>query len=585
MKHRSLWLVAALCSCTGEIDAIAGDDEATSLGAWGEIADVREDSLQEDGLPPISGGTLVVLRDGVHAWVSDPDRDRGLFVDLERGEVLRTIQFDHDAEPGRAVEDARGRVHVVLRRSGEIASIEPTGERSIQSVCAMPRGIAYQAATDLLHVACRDGELVSLDAAGRETRRMTLEPDLRDVVAIRDELWVTTFRHADVIRLGADGKERGRVVLGASNGMIAWRMVGTDTGVVITHQSATAGVSPGQYGPPLGSPCPVARSHTRVTFAGVDGTVDTTAPWLDVVLPVDVAFHGGELAVVSAGNLGGEHPRVVRHTRASLEGSECVRSPADEIAPDGRAIAVAYAGGELVVQLRDPARLVIGDRTIDLGGERVVDRGHELFHTSATELADPFTASSRAMAPAGLACASCHPEGADDGRAWDGNRTQSLEGGLAGSAPFHWAGDMPDLASLASEVFGRRMGARELSDGEVAALEDWLDTIPIPDPLPIHDAAAVERGRAIFLHPRHACASCHSGSRLMNDSSFDVGTGAMTQVPSLVGVGYRLPLMRSGCAPTIEDRFDPDCGGFAHGGAHLLVPYEREALAAYLSSL
>jgi hypothetical protein len=584
MKLRSAWLIAALCSCTGEIDAIAGDDEATSLGAWGEIADVREDSLQPDGLPPISGGTLVVLRDGVRAWVSDPDRDRGLFVDLMRGEVLRSIQFARDAEPGRAVEDARGRVHVVLRRSGEVASIEPTGERSLRSVCSMPRGIAYQAATDLLHVACRDGDLVSLDAAGREARRMTLEPDLRDVVASGSELWVSTFRHADVIRLDAEGKELSRVALGASNGMVAWRMVGTGDGVVIVHQSTSSGVSPGQYGPPLGSPCPVARAHTRVTFAGAGGSVDTTAPWLDVVLPVDVAVDGGELAVVSAGNLGGEHPRVVTHKRAALEGSECVRSPRDRIAAAGRAVAVAYAGRELVVQLRDPAQLVIGERTIALGGERVIDRGHELFHTSATELADPFASSSRSMAPAGVACASCHPEGADDGRVWDGNRTQSLEGGLAGTAPFHWAGDLPDLASLASEVFSRRMGARELSPGEVGALEAWLDTIPTPAPIPIRDPEAVARGRAIFVHPIHDCVSCHSGSRLMNNTSFDVGTGN-AQVPSLVGVGYRLPLMRSGCAPTVADRFDPECGGFAHGGAHLLVPYEREALAAYLESL
>jgi hypothetical protein len=67
--------------------------------------------------------------------------------------------------------------------------------------------------------------------------------------------------------------------------------------------------------------------------------------------------------------------------------------------------------------------------------------------------------------------------------------------------------------------------------------------------------------------------------------SVDVGTGLVAQVPSLVGVGYRLPVMHDGCALRLVDRFDLDCGGAAHGRAHVLLPYEREALAAYLSSL
>jgi hypothetical protein len=57
------------------------------------------------------------------------------------------------------------------------------------------------------------------------------------------------------------------------------------------------------------------------------------------------------------------------------------------------------------------------------------------------------------------------------------------------------------------------------------------------------------------------------------------------QVPPLAGVIYRAPFMHDGCAPALADRFDPGCGGFEHGGGHLLYPYEREALVAYLSSL
>jgi hypothetical protein len=83
------------------------------------------------------------------------------------------------------------------------------------------------------------------------------------------------------------------------------------------------------------------------------------------------------------------------------------------------------------------------------------------------------------------------------------------------------------------------------------------------------------------------CASCHLEPR--PNTSFDVGTGRSTpqafQVPSLRGVAARLPLMHDGCAATLEARFDPACGGTAHGGAGLLSAAEREDLIAYLESL
>jgi hypothetical protein len=43
--------------------------------------------------------------------------------------------------------------------------------------------------------------------------------------------------------------------------------------------------------------------------------------------------------------------------------------------------------------------------------------------------------------------------------------------------------------------------------------------------------------------------------------------------------------MHTGCATNLVDRFDPECGGRAHGTAYPLYPFQKEALAAYLSSL
>jgi hypothetical protein len=56
-------------------------------------------------------------------------------------------------------------------------------------------------------------------------------------------------------------------------------------------------------------------------------------------------------------------------------------------------------------------------------------------------------------------------------------------------------------------------------------------------------------------------------------------------VPDLAGVSARLPLMHDGCAVTMEQRFDPACGGTAHGHVDGLTPAQRADLIAYLQSL
>src|SRR5262249_52140156 len=134
---------------------------------------------------PISGGTLLVTRDGLRAVAADPDRDRVSIVDLTQHTVLHTTALTPGDEPGRVVEDAGGRVHVVLRRGGAVVSIDETTGAVVarRAVCGAPRGIAYEASTDRLHVACEGGDLVSLPAGdGDVVRRLKLDVDLRDVI-------------------------------------------------------------------------------------------------------------------------------------------------------------------------------------------------------------------------------------------------------------------------------------------------------------------------------------------------------------------------------------------------------------------
>src|SRR5262245_7295789 len=56
-------------------------------------------------LPPISGGTLLVLKDGHTAVAADPEQDRVWIVDLSSHTVVGNAAFKPGDEPGRVVED------------------------------------------------------------------------------------------------------------------------------------------------------------------------------------------------------------------------------------------------------------------------------------------------------------------------------------------------------------------------------------------------------------------------------------------------------------------------------------------------
>ena len=217
---------------------------------------------------PISGGTLSVLSDGSLAIVADPERDRISIVDLNTLLLRQTIELQPGDEPGRSVEDAQKHVHVALRHSGAVLTIDPLSGTVLdrRAVCKAPRGIAFDAATGLVHVACAEGKLVSLPAqGGAAVRTLTLDTDLRDVLVRGSELWLTRFKSAEVLRVSSLGTLDKRVripqvagvltrhvddVSGSSSGeakgvtleaSTAWRAVSNLTGgALIVHQDAVA---------------------------------------------------------------------------------------------------------------------------------------------------------------------------------------------------------------------------------------------------------------------------------------------------------------------------------------------------------
>jgi cytochrome c peroxidase len=249
-------------------------------------------------------------------------------------------------------------------------------------------------------------------------------------------------------------------------------------------------------------------------------------------------------------------------------------------------VAVAFLadGKQLAVQTRAPAGIVVLDTSqvfanvvneISFGNEARRDTGHDIFHRDAGN---------------GIACASCHVEGTDDGRTWNfkpigARRTQPVDVGLRGTEPFHWDGTLPTMDKLMNEVFVTRMGGPRESGARVDALSEWVFQLRPRAPLrPVMDASA-ERGKALFDSNEVGCASCHNGPKFTNNATADVGTGEKLQVPSLLGVSQRLPLMHNGCAKTLMDRFDASCGGNAHGNVANLSRDQLLDLSAYLESI
>jgi hypothetical protein len=616
-----------------------------------------------DPPPPMSGGTLLVLADGHTAVASDPDRDQIWTADLATGKPTASVALGLHDEPGRLVEDAAGRVHVVLRRGGALVTVDPqTGTLLFErAVCPVPRGVAYDPARDLVYVACLGGELVSLPAAGgAAVRTLSLQGDLRDVVLDGDNLLVSRFRSGDVLVVDAgSGEVSATINLAESSNpaahggarftpSTAWRMrPSPGGGATMLHQRGVFGpivAGPGGYGSLPGNCDEIVQ--TAMTPIKVGQACPSTNPITGMVLAIDFALSsdGSRTAIIAAGNAqNSQLPRlfVARtgdltadvlssgftcgpdgvHSPVGLSGAGGTggtRSPPDGglgVAPEAGVPSIAPRGGfpnvvgtdtgfggrspslqipqlpqptgevesvafdgndRVVIQTREPATLQMPELgvTIALSDVSRADTGHALFHANSG---------------AGIACASCHAEGQEDGRIWEFDclgprRTLSISGGISNRAPYHWTGDLPNFPSLMEDVYVRRMSGQLFGADVLAATLQWIDSIPRLPPV-VGDPAAVARGQALFDDPNHGCVSCHNGPHMTNNQLRDVGTGGMFKVPALTGLAWQDPYMHNGCATSLADRFGVCGGGDQHGVTSNLSSADTADLIAYLKSL
>ncbi len=555
---------------------------------------------------PLEGGTLTVSNDGRWAMASQPDRGTVAIADLWSQQIVGELPFGVNDRPGRIAEDSNDTFWVLLPGAGAVATFtaESKAAQVLKDVCSSPSGIAFDDASNETWVVCRTGLLVQVDAT-HVIAKYDVSTDLRDIVIWQHRLFVSRFKSAQMIEVSKAGKVLQTVVPSSASSVdgrtfeptVAWKMVWTPMGPLMIHQESqmtaistipSLALDPSDPMDPTvqtsdsylgaGSATDESLCQRPVVTTMVSQLGASAAPlpprFTGAAVGVDLAFNqtNNAIAIASAGT-----SSVLTATATGSAVDVC--DPAfTSAAVNGQPVAVAFTpGGLLVVQTRNPPTLSVMDsgQTMRLPPEGA-SPGFDLFHTQA--------------APQGIACASCHPAGLEDGHTWQfvpqgARRTQSLGGGVSNSAPYHWDGEFADIPSLLTEVMVHRMGGAPVAPFVEQNLVSWLDSVPSPAGRRPSDDPQAMRGAALFVSS--GCESCHTEPR--PTQSFDVGTGRVLhqsfQVPNLRGVSARLPVMHDGCAQTLAQRFDPSCGGTAPGPTANLTPVETDDLIAYLESL
>jgi YVTN family beta-propeller protein len=228
-----------------------------------------------------------------------------------------------------------------------------------------------------------------------------------------------------------------------------------------------------------------------------------------------------------------------------------------------------------------------------------------------------------------IACASCHPDGHNDGRVWqnpEGLRKTTALFGMAHTHPLHWSADRDEAQDFEYTIRGKLMQGRGLLGGrmkpklgfepveldeKLAGRSKDLDALAIycnsfeftlsPHvPVPGKLSPAAERGKKLFFSKEVNCASCHSGP-YYTDSSLqkpfklhDVGTGKddatekmgpKYDTPTLLGVYRTAPYLHHGKAKTLRDVLTTCNKEDKHGKTSHLKPNEIDDLVEFLKSL
>jgi hypothetical protein len=547
------------------------------------------------GAEALSGAAVAIDPLGRGTWIVDEENDEVLLLDSSSG-ARRSWAVGR--WPEQVVVDRRGRAFVSVRQDGRITVIEPDGVLSAVEVGGEPAALALDAALGRLYV----GLVTEKSVLTLDTER--LAPLAR--TALADAPRALAFTPEGLAVLPAEG---GRLCYlagtvrcfplpaGARRAWYGQALVPVGRDLLVVHAAVDTGVShprpTGGYG---SSSSPVETVITVVR----DGRppvypLDLSDRTLEATDITGAVWSDGHLYLSSRG---ADHLLDCRAAALARSKMDCttVASAAGlagvAAGPDGRLAALAAFDRELLIGAASRIeRLPLGPGLLS----PEVALGRKLF----------FAANDRRLFGSGFACATCHPDGRQDGLVWslDGERRQTpiLAGRILGTEPYNWRGTAPTLEDSLTQTVKRLRGSG-LSASDTAALARFIElglrepTLPrSPDP------ALVRRGEALFEDPAVGCAGCHEPSRRFTDGqAYDVGSASPEElaqmrrfepgaepptfdVPSLRYLALSAPYFHDGAAASLEQLIDEnrDRMGTTQG----LSAVDRRALVAYLRSL
>ncbi len=204
-------------------------------------------------------------------------------------------------------------------------------------------------------------------------------------------------------------------------------------------------------------------------------------------------------------------------------------------------------------------------------------KGRELFHA----------AGDRRISADGRACASCHPDGREDGLTWSTpfglRQTPMLAGRLAqGTVPYGWQGDADTVAAHVLQTF-RRLGGTGLDGDDLEALMAYCQEMPTPPRRAAGDPKLVAHGQELFFADSVGCDTCHKEGGDSDGNRHEVGSGPKLDTPSLKFLAGTAPYFHDGRYRTLSELLEHTQGKMGWGNE--LTEHDRKALEAFLLTL
>ncbi len=601
-------------SQTGSLFVVNPDNDSVSVFDTSALTKVAE-------VPVSAGPESVAIGPGEKTWVVSRDAASISVIEPETFTVDAVHQLPRGSSPfGLVFSPDRATAYVSLEGPGEIASLDPMTGTLVERVFVAPtlRGLAITADGSRL-LASR---FVTPPIPGEETTAPMTELGAAEVVAFDlptlSSSRVISLGHSDVVDSSVSGR-------GIPNYLAA---------PVIAPDGAAAFVPSKQDNVARG----VGRDGLNLDFQNTVRAITSKIDLSDEVELVADRLDLDDSGVASAAvfHPTGAYLFVALETSREVavvspsNGTELFRVPVGR-APQG--LALSNDGTRLFVHnfmdrslsVFDLAPLVqsgrfsltpLGTRPT-VASERLSSQvllGKQLFYDAA----DP-----RLARDSYLSCASCHREGADDGRVWDltgfgeGVRNTISLLGRAGTTggPLHWSANFDEVQDFEAQIRSLSGGTGLLSDAvlssgtvseplgdpktglsaELDALSVYVSSLGETPESPFRDGDALTpqagAGRATFAVL--GCNECHYGRSFSDEEEsalVDIGTLTPASgqrlytpltgidVPSLLGVWSTPPYLHDGSALTLAEAI------LAH---EAIVPSatELEELVAFVAQI